>query len=296
MASMSTLPPMSGYLAERPALARPTTFEQLAALPEERIDVVMGAALIARDAYAGLDLERLDARFDELAAPLIARGAASSSPAEQVQMVSSYLYEELGFRGNEQDYYDPKNSLLPDVLDRRLGIPITLALVYCEVARRAGIRARGVSFPGHFLVRVDPAGREDAPLAVDPFFGGQGARRGGAPEAARAIVARAEAGSRGAPRAGEPQDDARPHAHQLEVDLRDARRLRARIARARSHHLSDARTRFLRCASAACSPCASARSRRRGPICRVSSSSCPRPPMRARFASSSRSCTRRSRC
>jgi regulator of sirC expression with transglutaminase-like and TPR domain len=173
MGSMSTLPPMSGYLAERPAIARPTTFEQLAALPEERIDVVMGAALIARDAYAGLDLERLDARFDELAAPLVARGAASSSPAEQVQMVSSYLYEELGFRGNEQDYYDPKNSLLPDVLDRRLGIPITLALVYCEVARRAGIRARGVSFPGHFLVRVDSAGREDTPLAVDPFFGGR---------------------------------------------------------------------------------------------------------------------------
>jgi regulator of sirC expression with transglutaminase-like and TPR domain len=173
MGSMSTLPPMSGYLAERPASARPTTFEQLAALPEERIDVVMGAALIARDAYAGLDLERLDARFDELAAPLIARGAGSRSPAEQVQMVSSYLYEELGFRGNEQDYYDPKNSLLPDVLDRRLGIPITLALVYCEVARRAGIRARGVSFPGHFLVRVDPAGRDDSPLAVDPFFGGR---------------------------------------------------------------------------------------------------------------------------
>ncbi len=173
MGSMSTLPPLSGYLAERPALSRPTTFEQLAALPEERIDVVTGAALIARDAYATLDLERLSARFDELAAPLIARGIAARSPEEQVQMLSSHLYEDLGFRGNEHDYYDPKNSLLPDVLDRRLGIPITLALVYCEVARRAGVRARGVSFPGHFLVRVDPIGREDAPLAVDPFFGGR---------------------------------------------------------------------------------------------------------------------------
>jgi regulator of sirC expression with transglutaminase-like and TPR domain len=173
MGSMSTLPPLSGYLAERAALSAPTSFEQLAALPEERIDVVTGAALIARDAYASLDLERLNVRFDELAAPLVARGIASLSAEEQVRMLSSHLYEDLGFRGNEHDYYDPKNSLLPDVLDRRLGIPITLALVYCEVARRAGVRARGVSFPGHFLVRVDPMGRDDAPLAVDPFFGGR---------------------------------------------------------------------------------------------------------------------------
>ncbi|HTB73139.1 MAG TPA: tetratricopeptide repeat protein [Polyangiaceae bacterium] len=172
MGSMS-LPPLSGYLAERPPASRPTTFEQLALLPEERIDVATGAALIARDAYAGLDLDRLSARFDEMAAPLIALGTSSRPPEEQVQLVSSHLYENLGFRGNEQDYYDPKNSLLPDVLDRRLGIPITLALVYCEVARRAGVRARGVSFPGHFLVRVDAAGREDAPVAVDPFFGGR---------------------------------------------------------------------------------------------------------------------------
>ena len=172
MASMTTLP-LSGSFSERPEGPRPTTFEQLAALPDERIDVATGAALIARDAYARLDLDRINARFDEMAAPLIACGAASLPPEEQVRLVSSLLYEELGFRGNEQDYYDPKNSLLPDVLDRRLGIPITLALVYCEVARRAGIRARGVSFPGHFLVRVDPQGREDAPLAVDPFFGGR---------------------------------------------------------------------------------------------------------------------------
>jgi len=87
--------------------------------------------------------------------------------------VSGHLYGRLGFRGNEQDYYDPRNSLLPDVLDRKLGIPITLALVYCEVARCAGVRARGVSFPGHFLVRVDPPAREDAPVVVDPFFGGR---------------------------------------------------------------------------------------------------------------------------
>ncbi len=173
MASMTTLPAMSGSLVERPVLSRPTTFEELARRPDECIDVAVGAALIARDAYARLDLDRLSACFDDMAAPLVARGVASLPVDEQVQLVSSHMYEELGFRGNEIDYYDPKNSLLPDVLDRRLGIPITLALVYCEIARRAGVRARGVSFPGHFLVRVDPFGREDAPVAVDPFFGGR---------------------------------------------------------------------------------------------------------------------------
>jgi regulator of sirC expression with transglutaminase-like and TPR domain len=173
MASMSTLPPLGGSVLERPPAVRPLTFEQLALLPDERIDVATGAALIARDAYARLDLDRLSARFDEMAAPLVACGASSRPVEEQAQLVSSHLYEELGFRGNEQDYYDPKNSLLPDVLDRRLGIPITLALVYCEVARRAGVRARGVSFPGHFLVRVDELGHDLAPVAVDPFFGGR---------------------------------------------------------------------------------------------------------------------------
>jgi regulator of sirC expression with transglutaminase-like and TPR domain len=151
----------------------PTSFENLAALPDELVDVAAGAALIARDAYGTLDVVRLLARFDDLAAPLAGRDLASLPPERQADAISEHLYEQLGFRGNEQDYYDPKNSLLPDVLGRKLGIPITLALVYCEIARRVGVRARGVSFPGHFLVRVDAREREDAPVAVDPFFGGR---------------------------------------------------------------------------------------------------------------------------
>ncbi len=172
---MTTLPPLTAALfpEPRPELARPTTFEQLAELPDECVDVARGAALIARDTYARLDVERLLARFDDMAAPLAARDLAVLSPTEQADTLSNYVYGQLGFRGNEQDYYDPKNSLLPDVLDRKLGIPITLALVYCEIARRLGVRASGVSFPGHFLVRVDWPGRDDAPVAVDPFFGGR---------------------------------------------------------------------------------------------------------------------------
>ena len=166
----SAPPAIPPVLLERP---RPTTFEQLAALPDECIDIVVGAALIARDTYAQLDVDRCHDQLDELAAPLAGRDLASLPPDEQADAVSTHLYETLGFRGNEQDYYDPRNSLLPDVLDRKLGIPITLALVYCEVARRLGVRARGVSFPGHFLVRVDRPGEDDAPVAVDPFFGGR---------------------------------------------------------------------------------------------------------------------------
>jgi regulator of sirC expression with transglutaminase-like and TPR domain len=173
MASMTTLLPLAQPLAGLPVAPRPTTFEQLAALPDECIDVATGAALIARDAYATLDVDRLLARFDDLAAPLSSRGLASLPAAEQADALSHLLYEELGFRGNEQDYYDPKNSFLPDVLDRKTGIPITLAIVYGEVARRSGVRARGISFPGHFLVRVDPEGSEDSPVLVDPFFGGR---------------------------------------------------------------------------------------------------------------------------
>jgi regulator of sirC expression with transglutaminase-like and TPR domain len=176
--SMSPSPPFIAALPnELPVtaveLARPATFEQLAALPDECIDAATGAALIARDAYGTLDVERLLARLDHLASPLVGRDLASLPPEAQADAISGHLYDTLGYRGNEQDYYDPKNSLLPDVLDRQLGIPITLALVYCEVARRVGVRARGVSFPGHFLVRVDAREREDAPVAVDPFFGGR---------------------------------------------------------------------------------------------------------------------------
>jgi regulator of sirC expression with transglutaminase-like and TPR domain len=173
MTSMTSLLPLGVPPVEAPLRASPATFEQLAALPDECIDVAAGAALIARDAYARLDLERVVERFDGIAAPLATRSLATLTSAEQAAAVSEHLYDRLGFRGNDQDYYDPKNSLLPDVLDRKLGIPITLALVYCEVARRVGVRARGVSFPGHFLVRVDDAASTSPPVMVDPFFGGR---------------------------------------------------------------------------------------------------------------------------
>src|SRR5579883_488623 len=92
MASMTTLRPLSAHLVEpRPALSRPTTFEQLAALPDECVDVAIGAALIARDTYAALDVDRLIARFDDMAAPLLSRNLAALSPDQQADALSLHL-------------------------------------------------------------------------------------------------------------------------------------------------------------------------------------------------------------
>jgi regulator of sirC expression with transglutaminase-like and TPR domain len=149
-------------------------FSSLAALPDDRIDVLQGALLVAKDEYPVLDLERETARIDELAAPL-GRLDGLGAP-DQAALIAERLFAECGFRGNEDDYYDPRNSFMNSVLDRRLGIPITLSLLYTEVARRAGVPASGVGFPKHFLVRIETESGE--PLLVDPFGGGRVVGRG----------------------------------------------------------------------------------------------------------------------
>jgi regulator of sirC expression with transglutaminase-like and TPR domain len=135
------------------------------------LDLLTGALLIARDAYPGLDIAAQSRRLDDLAAPLAGEGLRELRVTQRCARLSEYLYGECGFRGNSDDYYDPRNSFLNDVLDRRLGIPISLAIVYIEVARRTGIVVHGVGFPGHFLVRLDDAQHNEALLA-DPFSGG----------------------------------------------------------------------------------------------------------------------------
>jgi regulator of sirC expression with transglutaminase-like and TPR domain len=151
-----------------------SSLKELAGLPDAQVDVALGAALIAKDVYPSLDCAALLAQLDEMAAPLFPLRLEEKGPVEQAGVLGGHLYGALGFRGNEADYYDPKNSLLSDVLERKLGIPITLAVVYCEVARRVGVPARGVGFPGHFLVRIDDPGHPGlAPIAIDPFFNGR---------------------------------------------------------------------------------------------------------------------------
>jgi regulator of sirC expression with transglutaminase-like and TPR domain len=155
-----------------PSLSR---FEQLAAVADEGMDAALGAALIARDVYQDLDVGSVLRRFDELSAPISRLGLDGMSAEAQALEMAHYVYERQGFAGNETDYYDPRNSLLPDVLERRVGIPITLALVYCEIAKRVGVPARGVGFPGHFLVRIERRGASQGlpPVIVDPFFNGR---------------------------------------------------------------------------------------------------------------------------
>jgi regulator of sirC expression with transglutaminase-like and TPR domain len=166
----------------RRSRAGATSLQELAAQPDAQLDVALGAALIAKDAYPSVEPQELLSKLDEMAAPLFRERLEEKSPPEQVRLLGEHVYGTLGFRGNEADYYDPKNSLLSDVLDRRLGIPISLAIVYCEVARRVGVLAHGVGFPGHFLVRVDQPGLvgrteaggwPDTTLIVDPFFEGR---------------------------------------------------------------------------------------------------------------------------
>lgn len=149
------------------------TFDDLAHRSDDTIDLALGAALIAKDVYDTLDVGALLEQLDDLPGPLRGGALAGLPLAKQVEALRD-RFRELGFHGNTEDYYDVRNSLLPDVLERRTGIPITLTLVWCEIARRAGVFARGVSFPGHFLARVDelPAlsGRAGTtPIIVDPF-------------------------------------------------------------------------------------------------------------------------------
>jgi len=147
-------------------------FAALLALPDDAIDLGHASLLIAREEYPDLDVGRYLARLDEMAGEIRGRMKGREGAASQIAHLNRLLFEEMGFRGNREEYYDPRNSFLNDVLDRRVGIPITLSAVYLEVGRRIGCRLAGVAFPGHFLVRH--TGREAMPdILIDPFNRGQ---------------------------------------------------------------------------------------------------------------------------
>ena len=135
-------------------------------------DIFNEAMRIAKVEYPELDVERVRAMLDDFGRE--GRAVVKSRGRRGVEQFNAYFFDTLGFHGNVEDYYDPRNSYLNDVIERRTGIPITLALIYMEVARRAGLPVEGVNFPGHFLLRC-PARRgmpyaED--LIIDAFHGG----------------------------------------------------------------------------------------------------------------------------
>jgi regulator of sirC expression with transglutaminase-like and TPR domain len=139
-------------------------------IEDERIDLARAALAIARTEYPRLEPDLYLRRLQGLAQRVRARLTRNPTPAETIGVVNSVLFDEEQFRGNVDDYYDPRNSFLNEVLDRKLGIPITLALVYEEVARRTGLQLFGVGMPGHFLLtHYDVDGRQ---VILDPFHGG----------------------------------------------------------------------------------------------------------------------------
>jgi regulator of sirC expression with transglutaminase-like and TPR domain len=157
-------------------------FADLVRLPHQALDLGLGALLIAQIEHPGLSLAHSLIHLDELAA---ASGAARvGDPLKALHRLREFLFEEEGFTGNVDDYYDPRNSCLNDVLERRMGIPITLSVVLMEVGRRVGLNIVGVGLPGHFVVRAE-VGSE--PVLLDPFDGGALLT----PERAADLVARA---------------------------------------------------------------------------------------------------------
>jgi regulator of sirC expression with transglutaminase-like and TPR domain len=145
-------------------------FADLLACDDDRIELARACLLIAEDAYPGLDVESYVREVERLALRLRGRLSRTAGAEEKVVALNEFLYGDLGYTGNAGDYYDPRNSYLNEVMDRRTGIPITLAVVYMELGRKIGLPLEGVSFPGHFLVRVRMRG---GMLVLDPFAGGE---------------------------------------------------------------------------------------------------------------------------
>ena len=136
----------------------------------EQFSLAEACLLIAQDEYPALDVAACIAKLDAMAATVRGRLAEDAFPEQKVAALNFHLFSELRFCGNTDAYYDPRNSYLNEVLERRTGIPITLSIVYLEVGRRIGLRLQGVSFPGHFLVKLRLKKGE---LVLDPFTGGE---------------------------------------------------------------------------------------------------------------------------
>lgn len=135
---------------------------------DSSLPLLEAAIAVAQDEMPQLDVQGVLAEVDELAERLCRRLPADAAPLQRLRLLNPYFFQELGFAGNVNDYYDPRNSLLPAVLETRRGIPITLALLYLEIAQRAGLQADGVCFPGHFLVKLTLPGGE---VVIDPYSG-----------------------------------------------------------------------------------------------------------------------------
>ena len=145
------------------------SFAEAVGREDGRIDLAQACLMIAQDAYPALEVERYLGEIERMAQRLRTRMPRSTAAEERIAALNEFLFDDLGYRGNARDYSDPRNSYLNDVIDRKTGIPITLSVLYMELCRRVGLPLEGVSFPGHFLVRVQVRA---GVLVLDPFAGG----------------------------------------------------------------------------------------------------------------------------
>ncbi len=164
---------------EPPANENPTCQDLLAAsdpwhwltnAPDREIPLLTSVLLIAKDEYPSLDLPACLARFEAWQVQLASRLAPGGEVVDSLRALNHFLFEELGFSGNFMDFYDPRNSFLNDVFERKLGIPISLSVLYVALGRSLGMAVEGVSFPGHFLVSV---AIEGGVIVIDPFQRGK---------------------------------------------------------------------------------------------------------------------------
>lgn len=137
---------------------------------DNEIDLGRAALVIAQMEYPDLEVEPYLKRMDRLATVIKDLVGDEDSVFRLLACINIVLFKQEGFQGNRSNYYDPKNSFLNDLIDRKMGIPITLSVLYQEVSRRAGLTLHGVGFPGHFLLKHIDHGEE---IIIDPFNGGE---------------------------------------------------------------------------------------------------------------------------
>jgi regulator of sirC expression with transglutaminase-like and TPR domain len=136
----------------------------------DQFDLTRASLLLAQDAYPAVDIPACLGQIEDMAQQIAGRISPDAFATQKLQALNQYLFAEQGYSGNVDNYYDPRNSYLNQVLERRVGIPITLSVLYLEIARRIGLDLKGVSFPGHFMVKLNA---ERGLLVLDPFSGGE---------------------------------------------------------------------------------------------------------------------------
>lgn len=143
---------------------------RIASMEEHTVELAASALLIARVQFPSLDVPHYLGMLDDIAARVRQRIRHPNESEHLVKEINRVLFEEEGFRGNTENYYAPRNSFLNEVLERKLGIPITLSIIYIEVGRRAGLRTYGIGLPGHFIVGLLT---DTERVFIDPFNKGE---------------------------------------------------------------------------------------------------------------------------